>query len=117
MVVIGQDQAGPYRRLAQKLKIADKVRFLGGRTDIPELLAAGDLLIHPAYMENTGTILLEAIASGLPVIATDVCGYADHIIRGQRRRRSCRRPFDQAQLDEQLARALVSGQRNDFLVN
>lgn len=116
LAVIGQDQAGPYRRLAQKLKIADKVRFLGGRTDIPELLAAGDLLIHPAYMENTGTILLEAIASGLPVIATDVCGYADHIIRANAGE-VLPSPFDQTQLDEQISGALVSGQRNGWSVN
>jgi UDP-glucose:(heptosyl)LPS alpha-1,3-glucosyltransferase len=116
LVVIGQDQAGPYRRLAQKLKIADKVRFLGGRTDIPELLAAGDLLIHPAYMENTGTILLEAIASGLPVIATDVCGYADHIIKANAGE-VLPSPFDQAQLDEQLAAALISSRKTSWSTN
>ena len=36
-------------------------------------------MVHPAHNENTGTVLLEAIAAGLPVLATDVCGYADHI--------------------------------------
>ena len=116
LVVIGQDQAGPYRRLAQKLKIAGKVRFLGGRTDIPELLAAGDLLVHPAYMENTGTILLEAIASGLPVIATDVCGYADHIIKANAGQ-VLPAPFDQAQLDEQLTAALISNRKTSWSTN
>ena len=116
LAVVGQDQAGPYRRLAQKLKIADKVRFLGGRTDIPELLAAGDLLVHPAYMENTGTILLEAIASGLPVIATDVCGYADHIIKANAGE-VLPSPFDQTQLDEQLAAALISNRKTSWSTN
>jgi UDP-glucose:(heptosyl)LPS alpha-1,3-glucosyltransferase len=42
-------------------------------------LQGADLLIHPAYHENTGTVLLEALASGLPVIAGGVCGYAHYI--------------------------------------
>ncbi|HBP83774.1 MAG TPA: glucosyltransferase I RfaG, partial [Gammaproteobacteria bacterium] len=94
LVVVGQDQAGPYLRLAQRLGVAERVQFLGGRTDIPDLLAAGDLLVHPAYMENTGTILLEAIAAGLPVMATDVCGYADHIVKAVAGR-VLASPFDQ----------------------
>lgn len=116
LVVVGQDQAGPYRRLAKKLLIADQVRFLGGRTDIPELLAAGDLLIHPAYMENTGTILLEAIASGLPVIATDVCGYANHIIKAKAGI-VLQSPFDQEQLDRDLAAILISNQCETWSAN
>ncbi len=110
LVVVGQDQARPYLRLAQKLGVADRVQFLGGRTDIPDLLAAGDLLIHPAYMENTGTILLEAIAAGLPVIATDVCGYADHIVKAVAGT-VLASPFDQEELNHELARALLSAER------
>ena len=110
LVVVGQDQAGPYLRLAQRLGVAGRVQFLGGRTDIPDLLAAGDLLIHPAYMENTGTILLEAIAAGLPVIATDVCGYADHILKAVAGR-VLASPFDQDELDRELASALASPER------
>ncbi len=116
LVVIGQDQTGPYRRLAHKLQIADRVRFLGGRTDIPELLAAGDLLVHPAYMENTGTILLEAIASGLPVIATDVCGYASHIIQADAGK-VLPSPFDQDQLNQELTAALVAKNRETWSTN
>ena len=40
---------------------------------------AADLLLHPAYRENTGTVLIEAMAAGLPVLATDVCGFSYHI--------------------------------------
>jgi len=110
LVVVGQDQAGPYQRQAHKLQIADRVRFLGGRTDIPELLAAGDLLVHPTYMENIGTILLEAIASGLPVIATDVCGFTSHIIQANAGR-VLPSPFDQDQLNQELTAALDPGKQ------
>ena len=55
------------------------VEFLKGRSDIPRFLLGADLLIHPAYNENTGTVLLEALVAGLPVLVTDVCGYAHYI--------------------------------------
>ena len=67
---------GPYRRLADKLGVAHQVHFLGGRDDIPQWLWAADVLLHPAYAENTGTVLLEAAVAGLPVLTTDACGYA-----------------------------------------
>ncbi len=79
LFVVGQDNIEGFDRQLNKLGIKERVRFLGGRSDVPELMLAGDLLIHPAYSENTGTVILEAIISGLPVVATDVCGYAPHI--------------------------------------
>lgn len=42
-------------------------------------LLGADLLIHPAYNENTGTVLLEALVAGLPVLCTGVCGYAPYV--------------------------------------
>ncbi len=54
-------------------------RLLGPRDDIPELLAAADVLLHPARLETTGTVLLEAMANGLPVLCSDACGYAAHV--------------------------------------
>jgi len=77
--VVGQDKPHHYMRLAKKLGISHQVKFLGGRDDIPQLLWAADLLLHPAYRENTGTALLEAMVAGLPVLASDVCGYAHYI--------------------------------------
>jgi UDP-glucose:(heptosyl)LPS alpha-1,3-glucosyltransferase len=44
-------------------------------------MSAAELLVHPAYSENTGTILLEALTVGLPVLTTDVCGYAVHVVK------------------------------------
>lgn len=108
--VLGQDTAAPFQRLAQRLGVADRVGFLGGRSDVGEFMAAGDLLIHPAYSENTGTVLLEAITAGLPVLATDVCGYADHISRAGAGM-VLRSPFRQQALNERLAEMLVSPQR------
>lgn len=78
-VVIGADRADRYQRQARALGISAQVDFLGGQDRIPEWLWAADLLLHPAYAENTGTVLLEAAIAGVPVLTTDVCGYAPYI--------------------------------------
>lgn len=77
--VAGQDNDKPFRILARTLGIDAQVKFLGARDDVAQLLWAGDALVHLAYSENTGTVLLEGMVAGLPVIATDVCGYAHYI--------------------------------------
>jgi UDP-glucose:(heptosyl)LPS alpha-1,3-glucosyltransferase len=79
LFVIGKDKSRLYEKLARKLKIANLVTFLGGRKDVPRFLLGADLLLHPAYNENTGTVILEAMAAGLPVIVSDVCGYARYV--------------------------------------
>jgi UDP-glucose:(heptosyl)LPS alpha-1,3-glucosyltransferase len=77
--VAGRGKEKPYLELAQSLGVAGQLRMLGGRDDISELMWAADLLLHPAYTENTGTVLLEAMVAGLPVIASSTCGYAHYI--------------------------------------
>jgi UDP-glucose:(heptosyl)LPS alpha-1,3-glucosyltransferase len=79
LVVIGQDDPAPFRRLAASLGLAERVAILPGRGDIPRFLLGADLMIHPAYSENTGTVLLEALTAGLPVLTTAVCGYAHYV--------------------------------------
>lgn len=77
--VAGRDREKPFAELARSLGIVDNVRFLGARDDIPQLMWSADLLLHPAYSEAAGLVLLEAMVAGLPVIASKVCGYAHHI--------------------------------------
>jgi glycosyltransferase involved in cell wall biosynthesis len=65
---------GPLRphleRLATRLGIAGRVRFLGWREDVPRLLAAADLLVCPSLHEPLGNVVIEAWSAGLPVVAT-----------------------------------------------
>ncbi len=77
--VIGQDDSKPYQQLALTLGIHSKMRFFGARHDIPRFLWSADLLVHPARHENTGTVLLEALVAGLPVLTVEACGYAPYI--------------------------------------
>ena len=110
LIVVGHDDdEKQYRKQADRASVSQQVLFLGGRSrqEIPKLLAAGDLMVHPAHNENTGTVLLEAIAAGLPVLATDVCGYADHI-KAAEAGIVLDSPFDQEALNSQLASMLTS---------
>lgn len=79
MVVIGQDKAAPFERMIASMGLAGQVRILPGRSDIPAVMQAGDVLVHPAYSEVAGKVILEAVVAGLPVIVTEVCGYAHHV--------------------------------------
>jgi len=81
--VVGQDDPAPYQAQAKALGVLSQVEFTGGRSDIPELMLAADCLVHPAYHENTGTVLLEALVAGLPVLCSQRCGYAPYIEQAQ----------------------------------
>lgn len=53
---------------------AGRLHLLGVRSDIPQVLADVDLLVHPARQEPLGRVLLEAAAANVPIVATDVGG-------------------------------------------
>ncbi len=105
MIVIGQDKAAPFMRLAKKLGVSERVLFLAGRNDIPHFLLGADVLLHPARRENTGTVLLEAAVAALPVLATAVCGYS-HYIAEHNLGLVTPEPFQQRALNGQLAHML-----------
>ena len=101
LFVIGQDDPSEFKRQAADLRLADQVTIFPGRSDIPRFLLGADLLIHPAYHENTGTVLLEAVVAGLPVLVTAVCGYA-HYIADADAERVLAEPFEQSMLELML---------------
>lgn len=78
---------GPRRNdlenLANESNLADAIRFLGQRDDIPFILAAGDIAVLPSLKEGFSNALVEAMAAGLPAVATAVGGNAEAVADGQ----------------------------------
>ncbi len=109
LIAIGQDEPRPFERQIRALGLGRRVSILKGRDDIPRFLLGADLLIHPAYNENTGNVLLEAVVAGLPVLTTAACGYA-HYIEEADAGRVVPLPFEQARLDRLLADMLSDGE-------
>jgi UDP-glucose:(heptosyl)LPS alpha-1,3-glucosyltransferase len=103
LLVVGQDKQWRFKRLAKRLGVTDAVTFLGGRDDVPDLMLGADLLVHPALAEAAGIVLLEAVVAGLPVVVTDVCGYAHHV-KAARAGIVLSSPFSQEQLDRAIMR-------------
>lgn len=75
------DAAGEIRRRAGA--IAPPVVFAGLRKDVPRLLAASDLFTLPSWREGMPRSILEAMASGLPVVATDIRGCREEVVEGE----------------------------------
>ncbi|MCH8258281.1 MAG: glycosyltransferase, partial [Proteobacteria bacterium] len=116
LIAIGQDAPGTFQRIATRLHLKNHVEILRGRDDIPRFLLAADLLVHPAYVENTGTVILEAIVSGLPVLATAVCGYANHVTDA-RAGELVASPFRQGTFNKLLLDMITSEKREAWKKN
>jgi glycosyltransferase involved in cell wall biosynthesis len=68
--------------LAEASGLAGHVRFLGHRADVPDLLAASDVVVLPSRVEGLPLAVLEALAAGRPVVATRVGGVAEAVDDG-----------------------------------
>jgi sugar transferase (PEP-CTERM/EpsH1 system associated) len=74
-VVVGEGpMGGRLEDQARELGLGDRVLFTGRRDDVPEVLGALDIFALPSHTEGLSISLLEAAASGLPIVATDVGG-------------------------------------------
>ena len=78
----GEDLAR-LRALAQARGLAERVHFLGWRDDLPALMASVDVLLLPSRWEGMPYAVLEAMAAGLPVVATRVDGASDLVLPGK----------------------------------
>lgn len=112
-LIVGDDKSAVFEKLAAKLGVADAVKFLGGRNDVTRFFWGCDVLIHPAYRENTGTVLLEAMIAGLPVVTSDVCGYAHYVTQAELGK-TVSLPFSQSEFEQAVISALAMG-RDDCL--
>ena len=71
------------REYMDQVGLARYVRLLGRRDDVPDLLAAADLFVLPSLFEGLPICLLEAMAAGLPVVATDIPGNDEVVVDGE----------------------------------
>lgn len=74
---------GELQSLAEKLGLGERVVFLGQRNDVAEILAGASLFVLSSVTEGISLALLEAMARGLPVVATAVGGNAEVIVDGE----------------------------------
>ena len=68
---------------AALLGIKDKVKFLGWRPDVADVMSTFDIFVLPSLNEGMGKVLVEAMAMGKPIIASDIGGIPDLVIHGE----------------------------------
>jgi len=84
LIIAGQGTLqGEAEQLVAELRIADRVHFLGVRKDISALMNAADAYVMSSAWEGTPMVLLEAGATGLPIVATAVGGNGEVVVDGQ----------------------------------
>ncbi len=84
LVSIGEDDMdGALQEEARRLGVADAVRWLGKRDDVPRLLAGADIGVMPSLSEGMSNAVLEYMAAGRPVVATRVGGNPETVAEGE----------------------------------
>jgi glycosyltransferase involved in cell wall biosynthesis len=79
-LIVGDGEARPaLEETAAAEGVAHRVTFAGARADVPDMLAAADVFVLPSLTEALPTVVAEAMAAGLPVVATDVGGTAEMV--------------------------------------
>ncbi len=82
LLVVGKDDPGLYRSALWQLRLDDRVRFLAPSADVLSFYAAADAYVAPSLEDAFGLPILEAMACGLPVIASVQAGASENIIDG-----------------------------------
>ena len=80
--VLGHGEFGRYRRLAARLKLKDRVFFLGRRDQVEPVYAAADAFVFPTLYDPFPNACLEALACGLPLILSRCAGVAELMTDG-----------------------------------
>ncbi|MDP6938237.1 MAG: glycosyltransferase [Planctomycetota bacterium] len=83
LLIVGPGSQDALAASVREFGLAERVRITGPRDDVPAILAALDLLLLPSRWEGMPYIVMEAMAAGLPVVATPVDGARDLIVDGE----------------------------------
>ena len=101
LLIVGREKSRKFEKLADVLNLEDHVIFTGSRDDVGRLLLGADLMVHPARNEAAGTVLVESIATGLPLICSGLCGYSPFVRDSGGRVLS--EPFSQSEFNDALS--------------
>lgn len=107
LLVVGEDDSDNMKQLAQKLGVEKHLLMLGARDDVPKIMMASDIFLHPARSELAGLVIIEAMTAGLPCIVTDLCGYAPHVTNSNAGI-VLSHPFNQSALNDALFSLLTA---------
>ena len=81
LLVLGDDNKGPYDKIIKELSLNDRVIFLGPRKDVASFMKSSHLLVHPAREEAAGNIIIEALVSGLPSLVSSEVGFSTEVLK------------------------------------
>ncbi len=114
--IIGKGDMTVYRTLIKQLQLTNNINFLGAKDNITDYMLAADFLLHPAYFETAGMVIIEALTYGLPVIVTDNCGYAFHVEKADAGT-IISTPFSEVQLSKALLAMLTQNKLDQYAKN
>ncbi len=84
LLIVGEGETrNKLKNLSISLGIMQEVYFLGSRNDVPQILSTLDIFVLPSKSEGMPMVILEAMAAGLPVVATNVGGTPEVVIDGE----------------------------------
>lgn len=83
LLVVGKGSPAPYHALAERLGVAGRLAWAGARADVERFYAAADVVALPSLYEPFGNVHLEALAAGLPILASGGSGGAEVVRHGE----------------------------------
>lgn len=83
LAIIGKGRTPFYKTLAKEIGVQERVRFLGPVEGVERYYAAADLFVAPTLYEPMANVILEALATGIPVVTSRDCGNAEIITDGE----------------------------------
>ncbi len=117
LFIVGVGESRPFEKLAGSLGVDGRVRFLGGRNDVPRFLAGADILLQPSLRESAGNVIVEALVAGLPILATETCGYGFHVKKAEAGKLIAGNHFRQEEMNAVLTHMVSTTNRNHWRHN
>lgn len=105
LLVVGDDANRAHYHLWARTEAKGRIQFAGRQAAVEDYLAAADLLVLPALQEAFGNVIMEALASGLPVVASRAVGAAE-ILTGQLREGILEDPDTPLEMEAKLLKML-----------